>query len=40
MANLITNDAELKSNCNILSVIKECSRIFGEEFWTIFSKFL
>ena len=30
MANLMTNDAELKTNCNTLSVIKECSRIPGE----------
>jgi len=25
MANLMTNDAELKTNCNTLSVTKECS---------------
>jgi len=30
MANLMTNDVELKLNCNTLSVTKECSRIFGE----------
>ena len=27
MANLMTNDAELKTNYNTLSVTKECSRI-------------
>ena len=25
MANLMTNDVELKTNCNTLSVTKECS---------------
>jgi len=30
MANLMTNDAELKTNCNTLSVTKECNRISGE----------
>jgi len=40
MANLMINDAELKTNCNILSVIKECSRIPGDGLWTISSKFL
>jgi len=30
MANLMTNDAELKLNYNTLSVTKECSRILGE----------
>ena len=40
MANLMTNDAELKTNCNTLSVTKECSRIPGEGLCTIFSKFL
>jgi len=30
MANLMTNDAELKTNCNTLSVIKEYSRITDE----------
>ena len=40
MANLMTNDAELKINCNTLSVTKECSRIPGEGLWTISSKFL
>ena len=30
MANLMTNDAELKINCNTFSVSKECSRISGE----------
>ena len=30
MANLMTNDAELKTNCNTLSVTKEWSRISGE----------
>ena len=39
-ANLMTNDTKLKTNCNILSVTKECSRIFSEGFWTISSKFL
>ena len=32
MANLITNNAELKINCNTLSVTKECLRILGEDF--------
>ena len=40
MANLMTNDAELKINYNTLSVTKECSRIPSEGLWTIFSKFL
>ena len=39
-ANLMTNDVELKTNCNTLSVTKECSRIPGEGLWTISSKFL
>jgi len=30
MANLMTNDAKLKLNCNTLSVTKECSPIPGE----------
>jgi len=30
MANLMTNDAELKTKCNTLSVTKECRRIPGE----------
>jgi len=30
MANLMTNDTELKTNYNTLSVTKECSRIPGE----------
>ena len=30
MANLMTNDAKLKKNCNTLSVTRECSRIFGD----------
>ena len=30
MANLMTNNAELKTKCNTLSVTKECSRIPGE----------
>ena len=34
MANLMTNDEELKTNCNTLSVIKECNRIPGEGLWT------
>ena len=29
-ANLMTNNAELKTNSNTLSVTKECSRILGE----------
>ena len=40
MANLMINDAELKTNYNILSVTKECSQIFGDELWTISFKFL
>ena len=40
MDNLMTNDAELKTNCNTLSVTKECSRISGEGLLTISSKFL
>jgi len=40
MDNLMTNNAELKTNCNTLSVTKECSRIPGEGLWTISSKFL
>ena len=40
MANLVTNAAELKINCNTLSVTKECSRISSEGLWTISSKFL
>ena len=39
-ANLMTNNAELKTNYNTLSVTKECSRIPGEGLWTISSKFL
>jgi len=39
MANLMTNDAELKTNCSTLSVTKECNRISGEGLWTISSKF-
>ena len=38
MANLMTNDAELKINCNTLSVTKECSRILGEGLCTNSSK--
>jgi len=38
MVNLMTNDAELKTNWNTLSVTKECSRIPGEGL--ISSKFL
>ena len=34
MANLVTNDAELKTNCNTLSVTKEYSRIPSEGLWT------
>jgi len=30
MANLMTKIAELKTNCNTLSVTKECSRIPGD----------
>ena len=33
-ANLMTNDAKLKTKCNTLSVTKECSRIPGEGLWT------
>jgi len=40
MANLMTNDAELKTNCNTLCVTKECSRISGEGLWTNSSGFL
>ena len=40
MANQMTNDAELKTNYNTLSVAKECNRIPGDELWTISSKFL
>jgi len=40
MDNLMTNNAELKTNCNTLNVTKECSRILGEGLWTISSKFL
>jgi len=41
MANLMqTNDAELKTNCNTLSVTKVCSRIPGKGLWTNSSKFL
>jgi len=40
MANLMTKDTELKTNCNTLSVTKECSRILNEGLWTISSKFL
>jgi len=36
----MTNNAELKTNCNTLSVTKECSRIPGEGFLTISSKIL
>jgi len=39
-ANLMTNDAELKTQCNTLSVIKDCNRIPYEGLWTISSKFL
>ena len=38
--NLLTNDAELKTNCNTLSVIKECNRIPDDGLWTITFKFL
>jgi len=40
MAHLMTNNAELRTNCNRLSVTKECSRISGEGLLTISSKFL
>jgi len=30
MANLMTNNAKLKTNCNTLSVTKECSQIPDE----------
>jgi len=36
----MTNDAELKTNYNTLSVAQECRRIPGEGLWTISSKFL
>ena len=39
-ANLMTNDAELKINCNKLSVTKECSRIPSKGPWTNSSRFL
>ena len=39
-ANLMTIDAELKLNCNILSVTKECSRIPGEGLWINSPRFL
>ena len=39
-ANLMTNNAELKTKCNTLSVTKECSRIPSKGLWTISSKFL
>ena len=39
MANLTINYAELKINCNTLSVTKECSRILGVGLWTISTKF-
>jgi len=38
--NLMTNDAELKTKCNTLSITKECSRIPSKGLWTISSKFL
>jgi len=34
MSNLMTNDAELKTNCNMLSITKECSGIPGDGLWT------
>ena len=40
MANLMTNDVELKTNYNTLSVTKECSRIPSEGLWIISYKFL
>ena len=40
MANLMTNDAELKINSNTLSETKEYSRIPGDGLWTISSNFL
>jgi len=39
-SNLLTNNAELKTKCNTLSVTKECGRIPGEGLWTNSSKFL
>jgi len=30
MTNLMTNDAELKTNCNTLCITKECTRIPGD----------
>jgi len=40
MANLMTNDAELKAKCNTLCITKEWSRIFSEGLWTNSSRFL
>ena len=40
LANLKTNDVELKINFNTLCVTKECSRIPDEGLWTISSRFL
>ena len=40
MANLMTNNVELKTNCNTLGVTKVCSRIPGEGLCTNSSKFL
>ena len=40
MANLMTNDAELKTNCNTPSVTKECNRIPSEGLCINSSKFL
>jgi len=40
MANLMINDAELKTNCNTLSITKERNRIPDDGHWTISSKFL
>ena len=40
MANLMTNNVELETKCNTLSVAKECSRIPREGLWTNSSWFL
>jgi len=40
MANLLTNDAELKINCNTLSITKESNQIPSEGLWTNSFKFL
>ena len=37
LANLMTNDSELKTQYNTLYVTKECSQIYGEGLWNISS---